>query len=57
MISHLHQHRRDPFTPYDVGATVCQALGVDPETEIRDSLNRPWRLNSGRPIQALFQNT
>jgi hypothetical protein len=46
-----------PYTPFDVGATVYQALGVDPETEIRDSLNRPWRLNAGRPIHALFQNT
>ena len=46
-----------PYTPHDVGATVYQALGVDPETEIRDSLGRPWRLNAGRPIQALFQNT
>jgi hypothetical protein len=44
-------------SPNDVGATVYQARGVDPETEIRDSLNRPWRLNAGRPIQALFQNT
>jgi uncharacterized protein (DUF1501 family) len=45
-----------PYTPYDVGATVYQALGLDPETEIRDSLNRPFRLNAGRPIQVLFQN-
>jgi hypothetical protein len=43
-----------PYTPYDIGATVYQALGVEPETEIRDSLNRPWRLNSGRPIAALL---
>src|SRR5262249_15095932 len=33
----------DPFTPYDVGATVYQALGVDPEAETRDALNRPLR--------------
>ena len=41
---------------FDIGATVYQALGVDPEAEIRDALNRPMRLNSGRPIQALFQD-
>jgi hypothetical protein len=44
------------YTPYDVGATVYQALGVDPDAEIRDVLNRPLRLSSGRPIQALFQD-
>jgi uncharacterized protein (DUF1501 family) len=45
------------YTPYDVGATVYQSLGVDPEAEFRDHLNRPWRLNSGKAIQALFHNS
>jgi hypothetical protein len=44
------------YTPYDVGATVYQALGVDPDTEVRDVLNRPVRLNAGQPILRLFQN-
>jgi hypothetical protein len=44
------------FTPYDVGATVYQALGVDADVEIRDALNRPLRLISGRPIQELVRN-
>jgi Protein of unknown function (DUF1501) len=44
------------YTPYDVGATVYQALGVDPDVEIRDVLNRPIRLNAGRPIEALFRD-
>jgi hypothetical protein len=44
------------YTPYDVGATVYQALGVGPETEVRDVLNRPLRLNAGQPIVPLFQN-
>jgi hypothetical protein len=43
------------YTPYDVGATVYEALGVNPETEIRDVQNRPVRLNAGRPIAQLFQ--
>ncbi len=47
----------DPFAPYDVGATVYQALGVDPDAELRDALNRPSRLNAGRPIRALFQGS
>jgi hypothetical protein len=44
------------YTPYDVGATVYRALGVDPEAEVRDALGRPLRLNAGRPIEALFQD-
>lgn len=44
-----------PYSPFDVGATVYHALGVDPHTEIRDPLNRPMELNSGRVMQALFE--
>jgi hypothetical protein len=44
------------FTPYDVGATVYSALGVDADVEIRDALNRPLRLIPGRPIQELFRD-
>jgi hypothetical protein len=44
----------DSYTPYDVGASIYRALGIDPEVEIRDALNRPSRLNAGRPIAALF---
>jgi hypothetical protein len=44
------------YTPYDVGATVYQVLGVSPDTEIRDALQRPYRLTSGQPIQGLFQD-
>jgi hypothetical protein len=43
------------YTPYDVGATVYRALGIGPETEVRDVLNRPMRLNAGQPILPLFQ--
>jgi hypothetical protein len=46
----------DPYTPYDVGATVYKQLGVDPDAEIRDALNRPSRLNAGTPIRALFED-
>ena len=44
----------DSYTPYDVGATIYRALGVDAEAEIRDPLNRPSRLNMGRPIEGMF---
>jgi hypothetical protein len=43
------------YTPFDVGATVYQALGVGPEVEVRDALSRPLRLNAGRPIRPLFE--
>jgi hypothetical protein len=43
-----------PYTPPDFAATVYHALGIDPETELRDRLNRPIRLCNGSPIEPLF---
>jgi Protein of unknown function (DUF1501) len=42
------------FSPDDIGATVYQALGVDPASEIRDRQDRPVRLTTGKVIQALY---
>jgi hypothetical protein len=44
------------YTPFDVGATIYQALGIDPESEIRDTQDRPSRVCMGTPIDCLFQN-
>ena len=44
------------YTPYDVGATIYHALGVDPESEIRDSTNRPSRVCTGKRMGVLFEN-
>lgn len=44
------------YTPFDVGATIYQTLGVNPHSEIRDALNRPASLNTGAPIEVLFRN-
>jgi hypothetical protein len=44
------------WTPFDVGATILRAVGIDPESEIRDSQNRPSRVCSGAPMDVLFQN-
>jgi len=44
------------YTPFDIGATIFRHLGVDPESEIRDSLNRPSRVCQGTPMDVLFQN-
>ncbi len=42
------------YSPDDLGATLYHALGVDPESEVRDRQDRPVRLNTGRIIQALY---
>ena len=43
-----------PYSPDDLGATVYQALGVNPASELRDRQNRPVQLNRGRVMEALF---
>ncbi len=42
------------FGPPDLAATIYRALGVDPETEIRDRLGRPIRLTAGERIEPLY---
>jgi hypothetical protein len=42
------------FSPDDLGATVYRVLGISPDAEVRDRLNRPLRLNSGEVIEPLF---
>jgi hypothetical protein len=44
----------DPCRPDDITATVFHALGLDPETEIRDQLGRPMPISAGQPILTLF---
>jgi hypothetical protein len=43
-----------PYRPADLAATVYRSLGVDPDTELRDRLDRPIRLCTGEPITPLF---
>jgi hypothetical protein len=43
-----------PVTPDDLAATIYHALGIDPATEIFDSLDRPYRLTLGKPLAELF---
>src|SRR4051794_7567568 len=45
---------RRPFTPGDFSATLYPALGIDPETELHDRLDRPIRLCNGSPIEPLY---
>jgi hypothetical protein len=47
--------QKQPVHPYDLISTLYHALGIDPATEYRDSLNRPRRLvEHGGPIVGLF---
>ena len=40
--------------PEDLAATMFAALGIDPESEIRDKLNRPHAIAKGQPIREVF---
>ncbi|HVX11896.1 MAG TPA: DUF1501 domain-containing protein [Pirellulales bacterium] len=45
---------RDPVSPADLAATIFWRFGIDPESEMRDPTNRPFRLADGQPLTALF---
>ncbi len=45
---------RDPVSPDDLGATILHALGIDPATEVQDTLGRPMQINNGSPLTPLF---
>ncbi len=42
------------YYPSDLGATVYSALGIPPDSELRDREGRPIRLNAGAVIDPLF---
>jgi hypothetical protein len=44
----------DPVRPDDIAATMFHLLGIDPKTEVRDSLNRPLAISSGEVISAVL---
>ena len=45
------------YYPADLGATIYQALGADPASQVRDQLGRPLQLNRGEPISPLFDSS
>ena len=45
---------RDPVTTGDLSGTIFNLLGISPETEIRDNLNRPLPIANGRPVREIF---
>ena len=44
----------DPVSPDDIAASMYWALGIDPATEFRDTLDRPLPIASGNPVKAIF---
>jgi Protein of unknown function (DUF1501) len=44
----------DPASPDDIAATMFWALGIDPATEVVDTLGRPLPIAAGKPITRLF---
>lgn len=45
---------RDPVSPADLAATILWRFGIDPNIEIHDPTNRPFRLAEGQPLAPLF---
>ena len=46
---------RNPVTPADVVATIYECLGVPPDLELRDRLDRPIALlPEGAPVREVF---
>jgi hypothetical protein len=43
-----------PWHPNDIGATVYDSMGIDPEATILDRTGRPNRLNHGRVMDVLY---
>jgi len=43
-----------PVRPEDLLATVYQAMGISPESEIHDREGRPQKITEGKPVMALF---
>jgi hypothetical protein len=47
----------DPYTPQELTATVLDALGIDPRTEVRDAFGRSVPLSPGRVRDTLFRSS
>jgi uncharacterized protein (DUF1501 family) len=45
---------RDPQRPEDLSATLFHLLGINPETEVRDALDRPLPISPGSVIEGIL---
>jgi hypothetical protein len=43
-----------PVSPADLAATIFSSLGLDPHTEIRDRVGRPYAVSTGQPLTQIF---
>jgi hypothetical protein len=44
----------DPVTPEDIAATIYDAMGLEPSSEIHDRFGRPLELSTGRSIKDIL---
>ena len=47
---HAAYPAKDPVRPDDLAATIYHLLGIDPATEVMNSVNRPIMISSGKPV-------
>ncbi|WP_010585356.1 DUF1501 domain-containing protein [Schlesneria paludicola] len=45
---------RDPVPLEDLMATVFELIGINPQTEVHDKLNRPLPISTGRPVTGIM---
>ncbi len=45
---------RDPVRPDDLAATMFSLLGIDPHTEFRDILGRPFPIAAGEVVEGVL---
>jgi hypothetical protein len=45
---------RDGVALDDLAATMFEALGIDPHAEVKDRLNRPRPISTGKPVAGVF---
>jgi hypothetical protein len=45
---------KDPVRPDDLAATIYYLLGIDPHTEIHNSVNRPVLIADGKPVMGVL---
>jgi hypothetical protein len=45
---------KDPVRPDDLAATIYYLLGIDPHTEVFNSLNRPVMIADGKPVMGVI---
>jgi len=43
----------DPVKPDDIAATIFDAMGIPPDTEVRDIFDRPFPIAGGKPITTI----